>query len=119
VFEQEVIDRKHLFTDEIIKKTKEEIENYKTSGFFTCPFFDEENNLCSVYEERFLNCAAFLVLSEPEQCSKIDGKRAVLKNIDKVFSETEHKEMLEDLRRVQKTPKVNFIEAIQKEEMMK
>ncbi len=119
VHEQEIVDRKHLFTDEVIAKTKKEIENYKTTGFFTCPFFDEENKLCSIYEERFLNCAAFLVLSEPEQCLKIDGNRAVLSHVDKAFSEVKHKEMLTELRRIQKTPRVNFIEVIEKAEVLK
>ncbi len=111
---QEIIDRKHLLTDEVIAKTKSQIEDYKATGFFTCPFFDDDTNLCTIYSERFYTCASFLVLSEPIKCSYLDSDRMVLNGIDRYFDEVEHKDMLNDLRRVYTAPKVNFIEVIDK-----
>ena len=120
IHQAELADRRHLFLSEkYLDKTRSAIDSYNKTGLFTCPFFDEDTNRCTVYENRFYTCATFVAITPPENCSTGKDRTVVAKSQITPLIGKNHKKLAKDLLRVQKTPKVNLIEAIQTDKILK
>ena len=63
---------KHLITVEQVERAQVEVNKKSTFGgksSYRCPFLGEDN-LCEIYDERFLVCAIYSTVGDSMSCSK-------------------------------------------------
>jgi len=67
---------RHLITVEQVERAQVEVDKKSTfngMSAYRCPFLGEDN-LCEIYEERFLVCAIYSAVGDNMDCSKENSK---------------------------------------------